>query len=355
MIVRDEEEYILSAIESVSAIAGEVIVLDTGSSDCTIDLAIATGAQVYQAEWNDDFSSMRNKCIQYATKPYILMIDADEVLIDFDKQSFNSYISINNLRDAAARVKVVNITDQGDVSSFITRLFPNRSNYRYEGRIHEQLTYDDEPAPAIDLNITLQHKGYLPSALYKKDKTTRNLQLLLKEKEVSNSTYINYHLGRTYYLDKQYEESIPYLQRVIASTGSEAKNVRYVSGAYSALGYSYIKLKQWDHFIKLFIDSIEKYPDYTDLYFMYGTALIESRNLSWFKEIPSAFQHCLILGEADPALYETNAGVGSFKAYYNLGLYYELTGSVEEAIRHYEASSSQGYSPATDRCKRLYT
>ena len=80
MIVRNEESRLAAAIESVRAVADEIIVTDTGSTDNTIDLARSLGARVETFAWCDDFAAARNACAVHARGEWILWLDADEKL-----------------------------------------------------------------------------------------------------------------------------------------------------------------------------------------------------------------------------------------------------------------------------------
>ena len=68
-----------------------------------------------------------------------------------------------------------------------------------------------------------------------------------------------------------------------------------------------------------------------------------------FNLLPGLYQKCLEIGEADPTKYETAKGVGSFKALYNLGLYYEITGNFDKALECYKLSAGMNYEIARKR------
>ncbi|MDZ7620506.1 MAG: glycosyltransferase family 2 protein, partial [Patescibacteria group bacterium] len=80
MIVRDEAKTLTAALESVKAVADEIIVLDTGSTDQTVSIAEAAGAVVHHARWTDDFAHARNTCLQHVTGEWILWLDGSERL-----------------------------------------------------------------------------------------------------------------------------------------------------------------------------------------------------------------------------------------------------------------------------------
>src|SRR5215831_11183031 len=78
MIVKNEEDWVLGAVESVRSIVNEVIIVDTGSTDSTRDRIAGIGAKVLTLQWKDSFASARNKSLGEATEPWILVLDADE-------------------------------------------------------------------------------------------------------------------------------------------------------------------------------------------------------------------------------------------------------------------------------------
>ena len=85
LIVKDEESNIQDCIDSFSGLFDELIVVDTGSSDKTKNLAVESGAKVFDFEWKNDFSSARNFAISKANSDYIMMIDADDRMKEEDK------------------------------------------------------------------------------------------------------------------------------------------------------------------------------------------------------------------------------------------------------------------------------
>ncbi len=101
--------------------------------------------------------------------------------------------------------------------------------------------------------------------------------------------------------------------------------------------------------MSLVMEGIRLYPEYTDLYFLFGTL---NMDLGQVREAEQAFQACLTKGEA--ALpYATTQGVGSFLAHYNLGMIYEMTGAPERAATHYCEAARAGYAPAGVRARLL--
>ncbi|WP_435922716.1 glycosyltransferase [Paenibacillus sp. DYY-L-2] len=354
MIVKDEEYFLEDCLKSVVDYASEIIIADTGSSDNSVQIAQSFGAKVISISWNENFAEARNRVLRLATQPHILTIDADERLAHDSIMELKNYIDSDH--SLPGRVIIKNLVGQEDYSySQSTRIFPNTPDYRYSGEIHEQLRYMGRTPQSIDTHIILLHYGYKPEYIDSKNKIQRNLQILMnaanKEK---NDLYILYQLGKTYYVAKEYQESFEILSRMIdLIPEKEVAKIPYAPNAWLTICYSLYYLKNYSLLNKYIESGIDHFSDYTDLYFIYGLMLTSMNHPSTLELIPSVFNHCLVLGEADPTKYETSRGVGSFKAHYNLGIYWEILGHVDTAKKHYLLSAKDGYKAAIIRLTSL--
>lgn len=183
MIAKDEAQYIKGAIESVQGLAHEVIVVDTGSTDDTQQIALSAGATVLSREWPGSFAAARNESLEAATGDWVLILDADERL---DKDSHDVIRSLMaHEPQAAYELKIRNYADRGNKDTatehYVVRLFPNNNALRYVGRIHEQIA---NHSPDYDLirkwsnEATIWHLGYLPEVVQERGKSERNKALL---------------------------------------------------------------------------------------------------------------------------------------------------------------------------------
>ena len=98
IIAKNEERFIGECIESVLPIAYEVIILDTGSTDKTKEIAASYGEKIklFDYIWEDDFSKARNKCISYATGNWIVRLDADERFTKTTKENLITFLNNND-------------------------------------------------------------------------------------------------------------------------------------------------------------------------------------------------------------------------------------------------------------------
>lgn len=354
IITKDEEPYIERCINSIIEHVGEVVVVDTGSSDDTVEIARRCGARTFQEEWKNSFSIARNTAIEYARYPVILMLDADEEL---EQQSINELNNIAQMIDQqekiVARVNIHNYTSDSDVSiSMITRIFPRRNECRYKGSIHEQLMWNTHTPPSIDSSIIINHYGYLPAVVDAKNKIGRNLNLLLRElNSRPYDPYLWYQVGKTYSVQREYLNAIKYLNKSYELAGSKEDYI--LPNIIYQLCTVLSETSNYEKFLILINEAIIQYPDYTDLFFIYGRAIVTNRDIERFALIPTLFEHCINLGEVKNSRYETNSGVGTYKAYYNLGVYYELIGDINQAINYYSLSAKYGYTTASKRLEQF--
>ncbi len=95
MIVKNEEDNLPRCLESIKDIVDEIIIVDTGSTDKTVEIAKSYGAKVYYLKWNNNFSEARNESLKYATKDWILILDGDDELRAQYKENFKVLLNSN--------------------------------------------------------------------------------------------------------------------------------------------------------------------------------------------------------------------------------------------------------------------
>lgn len=215
IITRDEEAQIGRLLESVLPMAAEIIVVDTGSTDRTPEIAAERGARVIHHPWRDDFAEARNVSLSHATGDWILVLDADEALPPETARKLPGALTD---QDADGYLMpVINYVDGAATSrTAIVRLFRNRPAYRYTGRIHEQVVSAIEANGGKIKALTLEiaHYGYNPSEDARKGRRERNIRLLqqsLAEEPNEASTW--YFLGVEQVALSEYGEALQCFQR----------------------------------------------------------------------------------------------------------------------------------------------
>ena len=189
MIVKNEEEMLPECLESIDGLVDEIILVDTGSTDKTLEIAERFGAKIFHFPWINDFSAARNESIKHATGDYLLIMDADERLYEFDRTAFDNAMQFDDfnvglvaLHQATSRNALLDDVVCGDARRgspiLLPRFIKKTADFRYEGVVHEQPTFDTQfQFRVIEANIV--HHGADDDWRAQRAKKERNLELLL--------------------------------------------------------------------------------------------------------------------------------------------------------------------------------
>jgi tetratricopeptide (TPR) repeat protein/GT2 family glycosyltransferase len=182
LIVKNEEQFLAQCLKSVRGFAAQIVVVDTGSTDRTVEIAREFGAEIYSFAWCDDFSAARNAALEHATGDWILMLDADEELPA--TQHAKLVADMKNPNVIAFRLPLTNAGQENEGRSFIPRLFRNAPEVFFHGRIHEQVF----PSLVVHAKkwclktafgtAEILHHGYTKEMVRDRNKVERNLKLL---------------------------------------------------------------------------------------------------------------------------------------------------------------------------------
>ncbi len=203
MIVKDEESTLADCLKSVRAIVDEIVVVDTGSSDSTVQVANQFGARVIPHVWKEDFAEARNISLDAATGNWIIVLDADEEMDEISRGAIDGLLESNPAD--GYEVTIRNELPRSDVATYeesrIVRLFRNRREYRYRKSIHEQIRMSIESgggriAPS---SLVIVHHGYARREVQSGvDRSARNLNMLRKAlKDSPEDPYLHFQIGST--------------------------------------------------------------------------------------------------------------------------------------------------------------
>lgn len=317
LIMRDEASNIERCLKSVKDVVDEIIVVDTGSEDNSIVLAKSLGAKVFQYTWENDFSKAKNYAISKASGDWLLLLDADDELIDRDmvrplmqEQDYDGFLflTVSFLGKYPGEAMVQNPQ---------VRLIQNREDIRYKRAIHEVILVEPNRKVAL-VPICVYHYGYLNQKDNIKRKITRNKEILLESKDPLDYFY----LGSEYLRESNYHKALEYFSLAELVNAPELAKKK---------AFALIQLEEYAEALGTLQEAIREFPDYTDLWFLKGSI---SQATGEYGKALKAYTHCLSLGEAPP-FYPTDLGVGSYQAYLYLGITHEALLNFREAKEAY--------------------
>ena len=211
LIVKNEETYIYNCLNSIKNFVDEIVLVDTGSTDNTVEIAKNFTDKIYHYEWNDDFSAARNFSISKANSDWIFIIDGDEIFTA-DPNKLRKFLKTSIDIDAIYAYSKNISVDSIDTDVLIPR-FIKREKAKYKNRIHNQLI--SKGLKTITLNeVVINHYGYIFSPYKIKKKVSQRINMMnlhlasLKDKKDTDIEKVYYNLQKTSYLikEKNYSE-----------------------------------------------------------------------------------------------------------------------------------------------------
>lgn len=221
MIVKNEEATIERALSWGKDVVSEQIVVDTGSTDRTVELAERMGAEVYHFQWIDDFAAAKNFAISKAKYEWIAFLDADEYFTPEEARFLLQAVGqLDPLGKESILTAWVNLENDGSVGTVGTqrRIFKNIPTLRYKGRIHESIhTLDGHKVPTVDMTkeLSIYHTGY--GAAENSKKSGRNLKLIQLELQDHPDNYEMWgFMGQEYVSQENWAEAETAFRKAVA-------------------------------------------------------------------------------------------------------------------------------------------
>lgn len=278
MITKNEENCIAKCLESIKNIFDEIIIIDTGSTDNTVEIAKSYNAKIYYFDWTGSFSDARNEYFKYASTDWIFYMDADEVLEEVTKN--NLITLVQQATDVSEEqktiycyeIKIYNYLDENNknntIEHYAIRLFPNNSTLQFKGDIHEQLTciIDDYTLHRIPVNdVTILHYGYMLQFKARAQKESQYFDILSSAlKKQPLHLYYRFHLGIVYLAKGDTKKAIKIFSEVINICKETLYNSVYLPIVYVYLISSLNKQQRYTEAIEIGTDQVQckDSPDY---------------------------------------------------------------------------------------------
>ncbi len=348
MIVKNESRSLQKCLARAKSLVDEIYITDTGSTDRTIEIAEKFHAHISHFEWNGDFAAARNFALAQSPCDWNLVLDADEYLLSGKKKDLQRFAERGSCVGAIQRHDSYREAN-GEISkshTYVTRLIPKGT--LYEGRVHEQVI---SSLPIAPLPLIFEHDGYLQDG-----KGERNLQILLQElSETPDDPYVLYQVSRTLWLMKDFERADGYFEKFYALVPETGTGYR--TGGVISYIYNLLEAKKYEKGFEIIENERERLAPYADYHFACGTFYTQAifsdvqRYVNYLPLIEQSYLRCLEIGEVPE--HEGVLGNGSFKAAYNLGVWFEVNGDSKKALSYYRMAQAKGYQPAKERIKAV--
>ena len=366
MIVKNEEEMLENCLRSIRDWVDEIVIVDTGSTDRTVEIAKSFGATVYHQAWEDNFSRHRNYSMDKATCDWIFIIDADEKVRQESVPRLRELV--NSGKYPAYCINVFNVYgSQRDMVTFLpsVRLFRRDLNLRYEGIVHNLLNVPDD-VPVARVDVRLDHYGYDLSEEKMKRKGERTRGLLEKQLEENPDdafALFNYAQVLLTGFNRSIRDNGPVILdaagRAVELTNPEAPKERHIHlMGLNQLAWTHFYLNDHEQALACARRALEIKPAYLDPLLLVGHAY---SRLGRYDEAAEAYQVYLQAQESFHASTEHDNIILSHvdsrpAACYGLGMIAEIKGDTELARKWYSETlrAKPDYLEANRRLGLLY-
>ena len=362
LIVRNEEVNLAHCLQALQGVVDEIVVVDTGSDDHTVEIARTFTDHVYFFSWCDDFAAARNFAIERATSDYVLSVDADERLLNLEQapELIETFLGCHG-PTVVGTVEIISAAGPGpdaqEVVTEVQRLF-RRDGFRFQGTIHEQLLSLSGVKQAAATGLQFAHSGYAHAVSSPQHKSHRNKRLLKAAIETHpDDEYCWYQLGKAHAALGENLEACMAFEHALnlirfdgvgasGRIGPVAPEV--LTDLLASSAYAYVNSNQMAKAAALLTKHETlghagvRTPDF---YHALGYVHLMAGDIARSRR---AYETSLGFGTR----HEQVLGAGSFSSLYHLGLLCEAEKDLRGACAHYLQSlrCKHSYGPAIARC-----
>ncbi|MBQ8591887.1 MAG: glycosyltransferase [Lachnospiraceae bacterium] len=341
MIAKNEETRIERTLASLAPYGFEIVVVDTGSTDRTKEIAAKYTSHIYDFTWIDDFSAARNYSLSKASNEWIFMMDCDEWIEHIDIEELTYFMKhLSHAAGAITRENITGTPENPGHSIDRTERFFSKKRFHYTGIIHEQLT----PIGAANfecllLNTTIGHDGYCMSDAARYEKSLRNVSLLEKQLQAEpDNPYVYYQLGKGYEMIEDYATACKHFDKAL--TYDLDMELAYVQALIVSYGHCLLHIghheaaMQFEHFYPTLANSAD---------FVYLMGLIYMKNGLYEKALDE-FEKALTFDFAN------RTGSNTYLPCYQIGQILLMIGEKETAAHYFSLCGD--YPPALEALKK---
>jgi glycosyltransferase involved in cell wall biosynthesis len=338
MIVKNEEKVLQRCLDSVYGIVDEIIIVDTGSTDSTKEIALKYVDKIYEFEWTNSFADARNYAQEQASGEWILVLDADEYV---DRGNLEEVVTI--LKNSKEHIDGYDVTIYNFMGTYgerviqhrNTRIYRNVSNIRYFRSIHEQLKKNEKEDLITEMiPFIIYHSGYMTQIVKEKNKSDRNAKLLDKELNFSKNKGFDYFNLANEYLSKDVEKALEYY--VKAYKYKPNFGYSWVSLCIVQIILCLTYLKRFNEALDVISDAENIYSETPDFKYLRGEIYFKQHRYDDALEVLTE----LVNNKNKYQRFIRSIEYLEYDPHILLGHIYKYKGNVQEAVHHYTSALS---------------
>jgi glycosyltransferase involved in cell wall biosynthesis len=337
MIVKNEERFLRDCLESVKDVVDQIVIVDTGSVDLTVDIAKEYGAEIYHFPWCGDFSAARNESLKYATCEWIMWMDADERLAPESIEHLLRILTFEEL-PVVYSVKIHSIWQDNSTIQLSSahRIFNNYKGIYFSGKIHEQIVSSASAVNAEerDSNVVIHHLGYGLDLESRKRKNRRNRDLLEQMvKKSPDSAYAHYTLAQHYSMTEEHAKALMHYEKAYALKQFDKS---MTASLLNTMAESHVKLGNYDIAKKFCKISLTMIPVQVGGYYLLYEIANKQNNykgaITWLKKLHEQNKEVKLSKKR----ISTDILIDEDRILYTIGFNYLKSGDLKKAVTYYE-------------------
>ena len=315
MIVKDEGKTLERCLNSVKSFINEIIIVDTGSKDNTVEIAKKFNAKIYKFKWIDDFSAARNFAFSKATSDYIMWLDGDDFINEDDIKKIESLLSnMDSSYDYISAEYILARNSEGKVSTSLrrNRIVKRQSAFLWVGNVHEYLAVYGK---GLEGNFSIEHGKV-------KEYTDRNLQIF-KTMEKNNKKFTPrdiYYYANELFDNGYYKESIDQYNKFIDTKEGWIEDIK---GAYLKIIRALNLINEKDKIVDVALESLKIDTPTAEIACSLGEYYFEKENYNqaafWYRVALDSRPSSLNMSLTNSDYYTWIPSIQLTVCYYNLG------------------------------------
>lgn len=350
IIMKNEEKHIANCLEALIKHGfgpdggnGEIVLVDTGSTDNSISIAEKYLSEIFHFDWINDFAAAKNYAVSCAKNDWVMIIDTDEYMQTYDSNAVQDYMN-HHIKEIGTLLSMVPVEENNITSKrfFQVERMYNRKYYHFIYPIHEQLVPINNCCPLkyYKIPVSILHHGYDGSQEVLEKKAKRNNDILFKELEKRpDDPYLYFQIAQSYMLCRDMEAAYEWYGKGLAYDIDPKMEYAQMM----VIGYGECMLATGRE--KEALSLLSVYDDFCftpEYVFLAGQIYM---NNEMYIKAYSEFLKCLSMKP------NRTEGVTTFFAYHNIAVINEILGNKDMAIEFYKKAGD--YPRSKERLEEL--